>query len=246
MDAMFEARGQKDEAAREKYNNRMEALFLKYEKMAEAPVSAPAPSSAQVEKRGEGASGYQPVPGIAPLSILDDINEYEHIDEYGDDDGQDGDVQDDDGQDGYEQEPETAMFDQANNKKKLVPSDGQKRRWADFRHIGPEYAKDDWTNVKVAAVVSTHVGHKEAVDFKSYEADPEMELRYDNEKAQEKILKEAEELFGGIAAAITTVMEVTETSVLAMDEASQAFLGSEKMPDPRQLAGETVLDMKVG
>ena len=60
--------------------------------------------------------------------------------------------------------------------------------------------------------MQAHVSQVEAIAFKSLEADPEMELCYVNEKAQEKVLVDAEDVYGGIAAPVTSAMEVTETA----------------------------------
>ena len=111
--------------------------------------------------------------------------------------------------------------------------------------VGPQHGRDDSLKTKVAATVQAHVSHIEAIVFKFLEANPEMEVRYANEKAQEKVLVEVEDVYGGITAAITSAMEVTETVLECLDRASSMFLGGSKMANTRQLASDTCLNVKV-
>ena len=85
----------------------------------------------------------------------------------------------------------------------------------------------------------------EAIKFKSLEADPELKLLYANEKAQEKIIVDAEHIYSGIVAAVTSVLVVTERVLEGLDKGSSRFLGGSKMINARQLASDTCLDVKV-
>jgi hypothetical protein len=237
----FDAQRKEDRAASERRDKQMQSMFDHVIRMQPQPAV----------DLGAGSSKIKQVSGVEPLKIVNDIEEYDVNDEFDvndyDDDLEQTEGQDQDAEE-FDDRAETgrSVFDRRDGKKKIEPSERQKEIWAENWRVGPEYAKDDWAKTSVAKIVQAFVGHKDALAFKSYEPDPEMELRFPNEKAQEKVLKDLEEVFGGIGAAVTSAMEVTEQALEAMVTASDHFLGGAKIVDARQFASDTLLDIRVG
>ena len=72
--------------------------------------------------------------------------------------------------------------------------------------MSDEFPEEDWKKVKVTRLVDFYSGHADAKDFKAFEADPEVGIRYDTEKSADKHSKELESLVGAAAGALTNAM----------------------------------------
>ena len=90
--------------------------------------------------------------------------------------------------------------------KRIKPDEEDKKLWLETRRMSDEFPEEDWKKVKVSKLMDFYSGHADAKVFKALEADPEVGLRYDSDKAAEKHSKEMESLVGAAAGALTSAM----------------------------------------
>ena len=118
------------------------------------------------------------------------------------------------GDDSEDEEEEDFSFIQDQSSKRLQPGEDDVRLWLEARRMSEGFAEDDWKKVRVSKLVDFYSGHADAKMFKAMEADPEVGVRYETEKAAEKHSKELEGLAGAAAGAMTNAMtKVMEVSL---------------------------------
>jgi len=120
--------------------------------------------------------------------------------------------------------------------KRIKPDEEDKKLWLETRRMSDEFPEEDWKKVKVSKLMDFYSGHADAKVFKALEADPEVGLRYDSDKAAEKHSKEMESLVGAAAGALISAMRQVLMVVKGSTENCKQFGGNQEMPDAKEQA----------